>query len=129
MMIGVINLRGSVVPVIDLRLKFGMGMSERTVNTCIIIIEVAIDDEITLIGALVDSVKEVMDMDSDHIEPPPKIGTQLNTEYIKGMGKQNEQFVIILDIEKIFSVDELSMVQAVSNDVSVEAETEEEMAT
>lgn len=129
MMIGVINLRGSVVPVIDLRLKFGMGMSERTVNTCIIIIEVSIDSEITLIGALVDSVKEVMDMDSDHIEPPPKIGTQLNTEFIKGMGKQNEQFVIILDIEKIFSVDELSMVQAVSNEASVAVEEEEETAS
>lgn len=129
MMIGVINLRGSVVPVIDLRLKFGMGMSERTVNTCIIIIEVSIDNEITLIGALVDSVKEVMDMDSDHIEPPPKIGTQLNTEFIKGMGKQNEQFVIILDIEKIFSVDELSMVQAVSNEASMAVEEEEETAS
>ena len=129
MMIGVINLRGSVVPVIDLRLKFGMGMSERTVNTCIIIIEVSIDSEITLIGALVDSVKEVMDMDSDHIEPPPKIGTQLNTEFIKGMGKQNEQFVIILDIEKIFSVDELSMVQAVSNEASVPEVEEEETAS
>ncbi len=129
MMIGVINLRGSVVPVIDLRLKFGMGMSERTVNTCIIIIEVSIDGEINLIGALVDSVKEVMDMDSDHIEPPPKIGTQLNTEFIKGMGKQNEQFVIILDIEKIFSVDELSMVQAVSNEASAAVEAEEETAS
>ncbi|MCG8338899.1 MAG: chemotaxis protein CheW [Proteobacteria bacterium] len=129
MMIGVINLRGSVVPVIDLRLKFGMGMSERTVNTCIIIIEVSIDGEINLIGALVDSVKEVMDMDSDHIEPPPKIGTQLNTEFIKGMGKQNEQFVIILDIEKIFSVDELSMVQAVSNEASAVVEAEEETAS
>ena len=75
MMIGVINLRGSVVPVIDLRLKFGMGQSERTVNTCIIIIEVNIEDEVTMIGALVDSVNEVMDMDADKIEPPPKIGT------------------------------------------------------
>lgn len=118
MMIGVINLRGSVVPVIDLRLKFGMGMSERTVNTCIIIIEVTIDDEVTLIGALVDSVKEVMDMDADHIEPPPKIGTQLNTEFIKGMGKQNEQFVIILDIEKIFSADELTLVTQASSDAA-----------
>jgi purine-binding chemotaxis protein CheW len=120
MMIGVINLRGSVVPVIDLRLKFGMGISERTVNTCIIIIEVVLDEEITMIGALVDSVKEVMDMESDQIEPPPKIGTQLNTDFIKGMGKQGDQFVIILDIEKIFSMDELSIVQQVSNKSSSE---------
>lgn len=128
MMIGVINLRGSVVPVIDLRLKFGMGVSERTVNTCIIIIEVTIDDEVTLIGALVDSVKEVMEMNADHIEPPPKIGTQLNTEFIKGMGKQNEQFVIILNIEQIFSAAELSMVQQASSDAAAGGDVPETTA-
>ncbi len=111
MMRGVINLRGSVVPVIDMRVKFGMGATEKTVNTVIIIIEVDLDDESTLIGALVDSVKEVMDMDTDHIEPPPSIGTQLNTEFIRGMGKQDDQFIIILDIKKIFSSDELALVQ------------------
>ncbi len=121
MMIGVINLRGSVVPVIDLRLKFGMGQSERTVNTCIIIIEVNIEDEVTMIGALVDSVNEVMDMDADKIEPPPKIGTQLKTEFIKGMGKQGEQFVIILDIARIFSMEELSMAQELSADESLQS--------
>ncbi len=116
MMIGVINLRGSVVPVIDLRLKFEMGKSERTVNTCIIIIEITVDDEVTMIGALVDSVKEVMDLDSGNIEPPPKIGTQLKTEFIKGMGKQDDQFIIILDIERVFTEDELSMAQAIADE-------------
>ncbi|MCP4756377.1 MAG: chemotaxis protein CheW [Proteobacteria bacterium] len=116
MMIGVINLRGSVVPVIDLRLKFDMGKSERTVNTCIIIIEITIDEEVTMIGALVDSVQEVMDLDSDHIEPPPKIGTKLNTEFIKGMGKHNGQFIIILDIQKVFTADELILVQETSGE-------------
>ena len=111
MMKGVINLRGSVVPVIDLRIKFGMGETEKTVNTVIIIIEIDLDDTSTMIGALVDSVKEVMDLDSDHIEPSPKIGTQLNTEFIKGMGKHDGQFVIILDIDKIFSSSELELVQ------------------
>ncbi|MBU3916223.1 chemotaxis protein CheW, partial [bacterium] len=77
MMIGVINLRGSVVPVVDLRVKFGMGEGEKTVDTCIIIIEIQIDEELTMIGALVDSVNEVMDLDANHIEPPPKIGTKL----------------------------------------------------
>lgn len=116
MMIGVINLRGSVVPVIDLRLKFGMGAGERTVNTCIIIIEVIIEEETTLIGGLVDSVKEVMDMEAGQIEPPPKIGTQLRTEFIRGMGKQEDTFVMILDIEKIFSSDELSLVSEFTKD-------------
>ncbi len=111
MMKGVINLRGSVVPVIDMRVKFGMGETEKTVNTVVIIIEINLDDESTMIGALVDSVKEVMDLDAEHIEPPPNIGTRLNTDFIRGMGKQNDQFIIILDIEKIFSSEELELVQ------------------
>ena len=111
MMKGVINLRGSVVPVIDMRLKFGMGEIEKTVETCIVIIEILLDGDTTLIGALVDSVKEVMDLDSNHIEPPPKIGTQLDTDYIRGMGKHDDQFIIILNIDKIFSASELEMVQ------------------
>jgi purine-binding chemotaxis protein CheW len=111
MMKGVINLRGSVVPVIDMRVKFGMGETEKTVNTVVIIIEVNLDGTSTMIGALVDSVQEVMDLDSEHIEPPPKIGTKLNTDFIKGMGKQDGQFMIILDIEKVFSTEELEIVQ------------------
>ncbi len=114
MMKGVINLRGSVVPVIDMRIKFGMGETEKTVNTVIIIIEIVLDENSTMIGALVDSVNEVMDLDENDIEPPPKIGTKLNTEFIRGMGKQDDQFIIILDIEKIFSSDELELVQQVS---------------
>ncbi len=114
MMIGVINLRSKVVPVIDLRLKFGMEKGNKTVDTCIIIIEIRIDDDLTVIGALVDSVSEVMDQNSADIQPPPKIGTQLNTEYIEGMGKQGDHFVIILNVERIFSMEELSAVQGVA---------------
>jgi purine-binding chemotaxis protein CheW len=117
MMKGVINLRGAVVPVVDMRIKFGMSETEKTVNTVIIIIEIDLDGTSTMIGALVDSVKEVIDLDSEHIEPPPKIGTKLNTEYIKGMGKQDNQFLIILDIEKVFSSDELDFVQQASDQV------------
>lgn len=109
---GVINLRGSVVPVVDLRLKFGMSRTEKTVNTCIIITEVTVDSETAVLGALADSVQEVMDLDPDHIEPAPKIGTHLNTEFIRGMGKRDNTFVIILDIDKVFSTDELALVQA-----------------
>jgi purine-binding chemotaxis protein CheW len=119
---GVINLRGSVVPVVDLRLKFGMPKTEQTVNTCIIITEVAVDGEPTVLGALADSVQEVMDLGADQIEPAPKIGTKLRTEFIKGMGKQNERFVIMLDIDKVFSTDEIALVQTPKAGASKENE-------
>ena len=108
---GVINLRGSVVPVVDLRLKFGMSKTEKTVNTCIIITEVTVDGDTTILGTLADSVQEVMNLETDHIEPAPKIGTKLNVGFIKGMGKQGEHFTIIIDIDKIFSTEELALVE------------------
>jgi purine-binding chemotaxis protein CheW len=108
---GVINLRGSVVPVVDLRLKFGMSRTENSVNTCIIITEVKVDGDVTVLGALADSVQEVMDLGPENIAPPPRIGTKLRTEFITGMGKQNDRFVIILDIDKVFSVEELALAQ------------------
>lgn len=109
---GVINLRGSVVPVVDLRLKFGMTQTEKTVNTCIIITEVSVDNETTVLGALADSVQEVMDLEPSQIEPAPKIGMRLKTEFIKGMGKQNDRFIILVDIDKVFSTEEIALVQA-----------------
>ena len=117
---GVINLRGSVVPVVDLRLKFGMTKTEKTVNTCIIITEVELEGETTILGALADSVQEVIDLMPDHIEPAPKIGTHLNTEFIKGMGKQNERFIIILDINKVFSAEEIALVQGAEKEAKAE---------
>lgn len=125
---GVINLRGSVVPVMDLRLKFGMTKTEKTVNTCVIIVEVEIGDEQIQLGAMADSVKEVMDLEVANIEPPPKIGTRLNTDFMKGMGKLNEEFVMILDINKVFSADEISMVKDV-NDSSIAAAEAVEVET
>lgn len=104
---GVINLRGGVVPVVDLRLKFCLAESERTVDTCIIIMELDIEGEKTFLGALADSVQEVITLESDQIEPPPKIGTRLDTEFIKGMGKKNDKLIIILDIDRVFSSNEL----------------------
>lgn len=108
---GVINLRGSVVPVVDLHLKFGLAQTEKTVNTCIIIVEISMEGEITVLGALADSVQEVVELEPEQIEPAPKIGTKLNTEFIKGMGKREDQFIILLDIDKVFSNEELSVVQ------------------
>ncbi len=122
---GVINLRGHVVPVVDLRLKFGMLEAEKTVNTCIIIVEVAVEGERTVLGALADSVQEVFDFEAQQIEPAPKIGTRLNTEFIQGMGKRDDQFIMILDIDKVFSSDELSVVlDAGKSEIQKMAETE-----
>lgn len=111
-MCGVINLRGSVVPVVDMNLKFGMAKTEKTVNTCIVVVEVNIEQENTILGALVDSVQEVIELEPQEIEPAPRIGTRLNTEFINGMGKRDDNFIIILDIDKVFSAEELEIVQS-----------------
>ena len=112
---GVINLRGNVVPVVDMRLKFGMTETEKTVNTCVIIVEIALDGETAVLGALADSVQEVIDFGPGQVEPAPKIGMRLNTEFIKGLGKRTgpggDRFIIILDIDKVFSGTELAMVE------------------
>lgn len=114
---GVINLRGSVVPIVDLKLKFGLAETEKAIDTCVIISEVEIDGETTVFGALADSVQEVIEIEPQEIEAPPKIGTKVNTDFIKGMGKREEQFIIILDIDKIFSLEELEVVQGASNNI------------
>lgn len=105
---GVINLRGSVVPVIDMRLKFAMSAAGQTVNSCIIVVEVTLDGESTILGALADSVQEVVELEADTIEPAPHIGVKLNSEFIRGMGKVAGRFVMILDIDRIFSPEELA---------------------
>lgn len=108
---GVINVRGGVVPVVDLRVKFGMAPTPRTVNTCIIIVEVEMEQDTTVLGVLADQVEEVLEIAPQSIEAAPRIGTRLRTEFIQGMGKRDEEFIIILDIDKVFSEDELSVVQ------------------
>ncbi len=113
---GVINVRGRAVPVVDMRLKFGLSKTTQTVNTCIIIVEVDVDGESTILGALADSVQEVIDLEADQIEPAPRLGTRIKTEFIEGMGKGGDQFIIILNIDKIFSADELSVVQEIGEE-------------
>ncbi|MEN6615486.1 MAG: chemotaxis protein CheW [Syntrophorhabdus sp.] len=115
---GVINLRGSVVPVFDLRLKFGMPETEKTIHTCIVVVEAKLEDENTVIGALVDSVQEVFELEPDNIEQAPKIGMHLNSDFIKGMGKRDDRFVIILDTDSIFTMDELYFAQGPQDSVS-----------
>src|SRR5580698_5777249 len=110
-MSGVINLRGNVVPVVDLRLCFQMSKTVRTRNTCIVVVEVLLESEPTVIGALADSVEEVIDLEPDQIQPAPRIGTQIRTDFIKGIGKRDTQFIMILDIDRVFSAEELAAVR------------------
>ncbi|MBU4516957.1 MAG: chemotaxis protein CheW [Proteobacteria bacterium] len=100
---GVINLRGDAVPVIEMRSKLGMERIDDTVDTCVIILEVTLDNETHILGALVDSVREVFEMQEQDIEPVPKMGAAINVEYINGMGRQGDQFIIIVDVDAVFS--------------------------
>ncbi|HPI94285.1 MAG TPA: chemotaxis protein CheW [Deltaproteobacteria bacterium] len=118
---GVINLRGAVVPVVDLNRKFGIKETQKTVNTRIIIGEVDIDGEHTILGVLADSVHEVMELDPEHIDPAPRIGTRMNTEFLDGMGKRDQEFVMILNIDKVFSAEELAMVSRHEDAASCES--------
>ena len=107
---GVINLRGSVVPVVDLRAKFGMPEVENTIATSIIVAEVSIADEAVVLGMIADSVQEVINLDPQDIEPPPKIGSRVDSQFIEGIGKQDGRFIIILAIDRVFSEFELAEV-------------------
>jgi len=108
---GVINLRGSVVPVVDLRLQFDMPSVEPTVDTCIIIIEVTIEGTSTVLGALADSVQEVIDLRPDQMEAAPSFGTRINNDFVQHMGKLEDRFVIVLDMNKVFSVEQINKVE------------------
>jgi len=104
---GVINLRGSVVPVVDLALKFGLPASPITKRTCIVVVEVDLDGERTVMGVLVDAVSQVMDLGPGDIEPPPAFGTRVHMDHLLGMGKAGKRFILLLDIDRILSVNEL----------------------
>ncbi len=110
-LLGIINLRGKALPVVDLRLKFNLETTKRTVSTCIIITEVEVESEKTMMGALADSVQEVFEIQRKDIEPPPKMGAKINTEFIQGMARHDNKFIIIMDVNKVLSTEELSAVQ------------------
>jgi len=113
---GVINVRGSVVPVFDLRVKFGMEKTEKSVNTCIVVLEITLGGEMMVLGALADSVQEVIELEPDQIEPAPRIGESINTEFIKGIGKRDQEFIIVLDVNKAFSVSEMEVFKDIEID-------------
>ncbi len=105
---GVINVRGAVVPVVDLRTKFGLDQVEDTQYTRIIVMELELDGEDVVLGALADSVHEVVELDREAVEAPPKIGARWRSEYIKGIGKRDGGFILILDIDRVFTGEELA---------------------
>jgi purine-binding chemotaxis protein CheW len=106
---GVINLRGKVIPVMDLRLRFGMMSMDYTERTCIIVVEISGQAGTILVGIVVDAVSEVLNIKGDDIEKTPTFGTKLNTDYILGMAKMEGGVKILLDIDQVLSSDELSM--------------------
>jgi purine-binding chemotaxis protein CheW len=100
---GVINLRGKVIPVIDLRLKFGLEAAEYTEQTCIVVVDVG-----SLVGIIVDTVQEVLDIDASQIDPPPPLGASVDTTFIMGMGKVKDDVKILLDIDQVLRSEELT---------------------
>lgn len=122
---GVINLRGTVLPVIDTRIKFGMLPTVYTPNTCIVVMEVEMDGDTVQVGALVDSVQAVLELDDAQIQPPPSIGSKYKSEFIYGMAKNNEKFIMLLNMEKVFSSDEIVSLKEKTTEGEMEIEKDE----
>ncbi len=107
---GVINLRGAVVPVVDLASRFGGRRSEVTRRSCIVILELLVEEQTQVIGVVVDAVNEVLEIAASEIEPPPAFGTRIRTDFIAGMGKVQDKFVIILNIDNVLSTEDLALI-------------------
>jgi purine-binding chemotaxis protein CheW len=120
-MLGVINLRGSVLPLVDTRIKLGMPVTATTTKTCIIVCELTIGNEHIMTGMLVDSVQEVLEIEDEKILPPPSIGTSYRSEFIKGVFNVDETFIMLLDLECIFSSDELLYLKETRKEEKAEA--------
>lgn len=115
---GVVNVRGNAVPVVDLKMKFGLGRVEQTLNTRIVIVEIKRDDTVSIMGALADSVKEVLELETDRIDPPPRMGAAVRTDFIRGIGKHGDRFILILEVEKVFSSEEIQDISQVLGEAS-----------
>jgi purine-binding chemotaxis protein CheW len=114
---GVVNVRGQSIPVVDLRLRFGLPKAIETLQTRIIVMELALDGEVAVLGGMADSVHEVIELEPANINPPPKIAMRWRTEFIQGMGKRGDEFIIILDFNSVFSTDELTLVREFAPEV------------
>lgn len=118
---GVINLRGAVVPVIDLGARFGKQATSVSRRTCIVIIEVEHEGEQQVVGVMVDAVNEVLDIAAGEIEPAPSFGAKIRADFIRGMGKVEGKFVIILDVDHVLSLDEMSSLAGIGAGTAVAA--------
>lgn len=111
---GVINLRGKVIPIIDLAMKFGLPPTQTTKWTCIIVVETTMAGETAIMGVLADSVSEVIDLAPSEIETPPTFGTRVKVDYLRGMGRAGQKFVLLLDIDRVLSAEETAVANAVA---------------
>jgi len=112
---GVINLRGSVVPVIDLAVKFGLPESAITKRSCVVVVDAVIEGEGMVLGLLTDAVSQVIDLPPSEIEPPPSFGTRVRVECLLGMGRAGKKFVLLVDIDRLLSNDEVAAAQTVAD--------------
>lgn len=115
-MSGIINLRGKVLPLIDTKVKFGLEPVKQTINTCIIVLELNVEDEVIQIGALVDSVMEVLEIEKSNIQPSPAIEAKYPLDFIKGMFRKEEDFIMLVSLDAVFSLEEVQFMQD-SNEV------------
>jgi purine-binding chemotaxis protein CheW len=111
---GVVNVRGNAIPVVDLRLKFGLPKVADTLQTRIVVLELVLDGETVVLGGLADSVHEVIELEPNQINEPPRIGMRWKSELIQGLGKRGDQFIIILDIARVFSTEDMAMLSLTS---------------
>jgi purine-binding chemotaxis protein CheW len=125
---GVINLRGAVLPIVDLRIKFGLTPTEFTSNTCILVLEINIENNIVKIGALVDSVQEVLEIEDKDILSPPNIGSKYRSEFIEGMFKAENSFIMLLNMDLLFTLDEITVMNCTEAILESNGEMPEEIA-
>ena len=117
---GVINLRGSIVPVVDLAVKFGLPQSNATKRTCILVVESVLDGVTTVMGVIADAVSEVLELAPGDVEPPPPFGTRVRADFLLGMGKVGRGFVLLLDIDRVLSAGERELL-ALAGEQAAEA--------
>ena len=119
---GIIDLRGKVLPVIDTKVKMGMPPVEFTKDTCIVVMDISIDNDSLLVGVLVDSVSEVLEFNEENILPAPNLGSKYHSDFITGIVKRDKKFILIIDIDTIFSLDEIDFLKSASGEENLETE-------
>jgi purine-binding chemotaxis protein CheW len=120
---GVVNVRGSAIPVVDLRLRFGLPAVVETVNTRILVLELEIDGEQAVLGGIADSVHEVIELEPSQIAPPPTIAMRWRSEFIQGMGKRGDEFIILLDINAVFTASEMTSIRVSASEAGTPVAT------